>query len=175
MCVAVNMRRNGKIEGLAKRIRNSLVVYVCHRYRGDAQTNSRAVVSVCRSVAMSGAVPLAPQLFLPQFLDELTERDRAIECCLRFVSLVDEVWVFGKVSEGMRKEIAEANRLGIPVVVGDREALGGGGVESLWSAGRTRRAATRTRPQVSDHFFRGKNCHLTRVSGESDPENWPNG
>ena len=45
---------------------------------------------------------------------------------------------------------AEVHRLGIPVVVGDREAMGGGGVESLGSAGKTGRAGPCTRSQVSE-------------------------
>jgi hypothetical protein len=64
---------------------------------------------------------LAPQLFLPQFIDELTKRDLALKLCLFLVALSEEVRVFGEPTEGMRLEIAEAHRLGIPVVAGDDE------------------------------------------------------
>jgi hypothetical protein len=58
---------------------------------------------------------------VPTFLDESTERDVAMRLCLRLVSLSDEVRVYGpEISEGMRLEIAEAERLGIPVLRGDR-------------------------------------------------------
>lgn len=61
-------------------------------------------------------MPLAPQLFLPQFVDEESERDLALSLCLRLVSRADELWAFGDPTEGMRLEIAEAERLGIPMV-----------------------------------------------------------
>ena len=68
---------------------------------------------------MTGQMPVVPPLYLPQFLDEATERDIAIACCLKLVSVCDELHVYGEVSEGMRQEIAKANRLGIPVVYED--------------------------------------------------------
>ena len=74
------------------------------------------VRGVCRLVSTGDDLPLAPQLFLSQFLDEATERQRAMTCCLKLVSLVDEMRVFAERSEGMRLEITEARRLGIPVV-----------------------------------------------------------
>ncbi|MGH9783806.1 MAG: hypothetical protein ACRD88_06430, partial [Terriglobia bacterium] len=58
----------------------------------------------------------APQLYLPGFLDEATERDLAMRLCLGLVVLADEVRVYGEPSAGMLEEIAEARRLGIPVI-----------------------------------------------------------
>jgi len=57
-------------------------------------------------------------LLFPQFLDETTERDLALQLCLRLVALADEVRVYGDVTAGMRLEIDEAHGLGIPVVPG---------------------------------------------------------
>jgi hypothetical protein len=74
-------------------------------------------------LSSENVVPLAPQLLLPQFIDELTERDVAIRACLRLVGLCDEVRVYGGLSQGMRAEIAEAGRLGLPVVDGDTGEL----------------------------------------------------
>jgi len=92
------------------------VVYVCHRFASDPQHHCEAVKRVCRALVSNGCVPLAPQLLLPQFMDEDTERDLAIRFCLRLVAVCDKVRVFGEPSAGMRLEIAEAQRLGIPVV-----------------------------------------------------------
>jgi len=66
-------------------------------------------------------VPIAPQLFLPQFLQETVERELALRLCLRLVGLSDAVYAYGEPTEGMRLEIAEAERLGIPVVYVERE------------------------------------------------------
>ena len=72
-----------------------------------------------RRLALEGHLPLAPQVILPQFIDEREERDFALRLCLRLIALAEEVRVYGEVSEGMRLEMAEAERLGIPVVKGE--------------------------------------------------------
>jgi hypothetical protein len=54
---------------------------------------------------------------VPQFLSESTERDLALRVTRVLVGRVDEVWVYGKPTAGMCLEIAEAERLGIPVVM----------------------------------------------------------
>jgi len=91
------------------------VVYVCHPFRRDPAVNRRLVADECRKLALSGYLPLAAQIYLPQFLDEDSERSFALSLCLRLLSMADEVRVYHQVSEGMRLEIAEAERLGIPV------------------------------------------------------------
>ena len=97
--------------------------YVCHPYRSDPVLNVDRVRDICKKVSTQGAMPLAPQIYLPQFVNEMTERDLALRCCLRLVSLAEEVWVYGEPTEGMRLEIAEARRLGIPVVYRTKEEI----------------------------------------------------
>ena len=94
------------------------VIYVCHPYRSDPTGNRRRVARICRRLVRSGHLPLAPQVYLSAFLDEATERAVAMRLCLRLVALADQVWVYGTPSEGMQIEIAESERLGIPVVDG---------------------------------------------------------
>jgi hypothetical protein len=53
---------------------------------------------------------------LPAYIDEATERELALDHCVRLVAAADEVWVFGQPTVGMRLELAQAKRLGIPVV-----------------------------------------------------------
>src|SRR3989442_5436032 len=93
-------------------------VFICHPYSGDRDQNAKQVSALARRLVFEGCLPLAPQLLLPQFLDEATERDLALRLCLGMVALADELWVFGEPTEGMLPEIAEACRLGIPVVDG---------------------------------------------------------
>jgi len=99
------------------------VVYICHPYGEDPATNVASVRCLSRLMVEQGCLPLAPQLLLPQFIDESTERELAMGFCLRLVALCDEVRVYGAMSEGMRLEIAEAGRLGLPVVDGDSGEL----------------------------------------------------
>ena len=103
-------RRNKRNERGARK-----VIYVCHPYRSDPTGNRVRVGRFCRRLVRSGNLPLAPQVCLPAFLDETTERDLAMKLCLRMVGLAEEIRVYGKPSEGMRLEIGEAQRLGIPI------------------------------------------------------------
>lgn len=96
-------------------------IYVCHPFRCDPERNAVEIGSLARGIAKRGFVPLAPQIYLPEFLDETTEREVALSCCLTLLALSDEFWVYGGPTEGMRLEIAEARRLGIPVIYHTRE------------------------------------------------------
>ena len=71
---------------------------------------------IARELAQEGDLPLAPQIYLPNFIDEACERKLALGVCLRLLTLADEMWAYGEPTDGMRLEIAEADRLGIPVV-----------------------------------------------------------
>ena len=92
------------------------VVYISHLFSSDPVASLTSIRRHCRRLVEEGFVPLAPQLLFPQFLDESTERDLAIACCLRLVGVCSELRVFGHKSDGVKREIAEAKRLGIPVV-----------------------------------------------------------
>ena len=91
-------------------------VYVCSRYRGDIQKNTADARRYSRFATEQGCVPIAPHLLLPQFMDEETERDAALEAGLEILKRCDEVWVFGdEISEGMAGEIAYAEKHGIKI------------------------------------------------------------
>lgn len=82
------------------------VVYICSRYRGDRENNIRAARRYCRMAVERGCVPIAPHLLLPQFMEEETEREAAMEADLVLLSRCDEIWVCGsEISEGMAAEI----------------------------------------------------------------------
>jgi hypothetical protein len=76
-------------------------------------------VRIARRLALAGHLPLAPQIDLPEFLAEATERDIALRICMGLVRLAEELRVYGEPTEGMQREIAEARRLGIPIVRGE--------------------------------------------------------
>ncbi len=96
--------------------RDSPVIYICSRYRGDIAHNMAMARRYSRYAADRGCVPLTPHLFLPQFLSEETERELAISMDLKLLERCDELWVCGdEISEGMAREIAHADGAGIPV------------------------------------------------------------
>ena len=92
------------------------LVYVCHPYSADVTGNTMAVRAICHELADEGVLPIAPQVYLPQFVDEQTERDETIAMCVQLVGLCDEIRVYGEqISAGMFREIDHAARVGVPV------------------------------------------------------------
>ncbi len=92
------------------------VLFICHPFASDPQGNVDRVRQICRWFAQQGYLPLAPHIYLPQFHDEVTEREMAMDLCRRLIGLADELLVFGDPTTGMKMEIEEAERLGVPVV-----------------------------------------------------------
>lgn len=81
------------------------VVYVCSAFRGDEKMNILRAREYCRFVVSRRKVPLAPHLLFPQFVDEQTERSVAMKMDCYLLQRCDELWAFGKVTDGMLKEI----------------------------------------------------------------------
>lgn len=101
-------------------VRNSTfpLVYVCSPYRGDTQLNVERAKGYCRFVIGQNAMPFAPHLLYPLFLDDSDkdERDIGLRCGTAILKRCDQLWVFGeKVSGGMAGEIAAAKKHGLPI------------------------------------------------------------
>nr|DAQ42328.1 MAG TPA: deoxyribosyltransferase [Caudoviricetes sp.] len=93
-------------------------IYICSPFRGDTEVNTQNAISYCRFAVKQGYFPIAPHIWLTRFLDDAdrNERDLGISFGLRLLSGCREVWVFGsRISDGMGKEIKEAERRSIPV------------------------------------------------------------
>lgn len=89
-------------------------VYVCHPYSDDPEGNCAKVLRICRYLAGQGHLPIAPHLYLPQFVDEATQRDLAMAMCRALLTMCNVIVVCGgTVSPGMAKEIGYAESLGI--------------------------------------------------------------
>ena len=92
------------------------IIYVCSPFSGDIAGNTERARKYSRFVVDEGGIPLTPHLFLPQFMQEETERDLAIFMDLALLSKCAELWVFGDViSNGMQIEISHAQHKGKPV------------------------------------------------------------
>lgn len=106
------VRRRRKAESSNRRRR----VYICHAYSSNPPRNCACIRRHCRALAMAGLVPIAPQLYLPAFVDEATERELALSLCLELLATCDEVRLFGAViTPGMQRELRFAREHGIPV------------------------------------------------------------
>lgn len=72
-------------------------------YRKSEKNSSYAVDSK--------AIPIAPHLLFPQFMDDDTERELALFMDTVLLGKREELWAFGEmVSEGMSAEIAKAKQ-----------------------------------------------------------------
>ncbi len=122
-------------------------VYICHPYSDNPESNRARVENICSKIIdnhwLNGvgpkAVPVAPQLFLadiiPQRLCEHTDDaqlshlerveiqsrrayEAAMQVCLHYVSISDELWVFGdQITEGMAREIEYASAVAMTIRV----------------------------------------------------------
>ena len=103
-------------------------VFVCSPFRPrgatagkraeDLRHNRQLARLACGYAVSLGYMPMAPHLFFPEFLSEDVpeEREAGIRFGLDWLSGCDELWVIGnRVTEGMKREIAVAKELGIPV------------------------------------------------------------
>ena len=96
--------------------RDSPIVYICSPYSGDVEHNTLTARRYSRYATEQGCVALAPQLLLPQYISEETERDLALSAGLRLLDMCQELWVCGdRISEGMKREIEHAHATGNPV------------------------------------------------------------
>lgn len=92
-------------------------VYICHPYSDDPARNVARVREICRSIAGDDLLPVAPHLFLPQFVDDATSRDLAMVMCLRLVDACDSIAVIGReITAGMRQEIDHAEATAKPII-----------------------------------------------------------
>lgn len=107
----VRLGRAGRTAGMRTRR-----IYVCHPYADDPEANAERVREICRALTDSGYLPIAPHVYLPQFIDEGTERERALSLCLELIGTADEVRVYGgRITAGMRREIEHAEARAIQV------------------------------------------------------------
>ena len=94
-------------------------IYICSALRGDMESNIMKARAYCEYAAREqGVIPIAPHIYLTQFLnDEIAEdREFGLKAGLSLLSECDELWYFGdQISQGMVAEIIAAKEQGIPV------------------------------------------------------------
>lgn len=94
------------------------LVFICSPFAGDMEKNTELTRSYCRFAVNQSAIPLAPHLLYPQFMDEHDPDSRKLGLFFGRVLLgkCQELWVFGDiVSEGMSYEIRKAQTHNMPI------------------------------------------------------------
>lgn len=92
------------------------LVYICSPFAGDMKQNIINARQYSRFAVEQGAIPFAPHLLYPQFMDEQDKEQRALGLFFGNVWLCkcDEIWVFGGYySPGMKLELANARNNGL--------------------------------------------------------------
>jgi len=105
------------------------LIYIASPYAGDVERNTAFAIDACRYCIAQGHTPVAPHLLYTRMLDDSdpAQREIGLELGHRLLEHAGELWICGdRISPGMAAEIAEADRLGIPVRgVGTMEILMG--------------------------------------------------
>ena len=95
------------------------MIYVCSRYRAknreELTRNIEIAKHVCYKIACDGAIPIAPHLYFPRFMDDEIEQERyfGMEAGKRLMDQCTSfhvVTVDGMISSGMKEEIEYMTR-----------------------------------------------------------------
>ena len=99
------------IEREEKKAKYRPLVYICSPFAGDEEGNTMKARKYSRFAVDNKAIPIAPHLLLPQFMEEATERELAMFMNMVLLGRCTELWVFGeRISEGMESEIQRAKQ-----------------------------------------------------------------
>lgn len=100
----------------ARAARYRPLVYICSPFSSDVPGNTQKAIRYSRFAVDSHAIPIAPHLLFPLFMDEETERDLAMFMDMVILGRCEELWVFGgTVSAGMKAKIDKAKRKNMTV------------------------------------------------------------
>ncbi len=101
------------IEEEAKKSKFKPLVYICSPFAGDIDFNISRARGYSRFAVAKNAIPLAPHLLFPQFLDDEDKQQRKLGIFMGLVlmSKCQEFWCFGsKISKGMAIELEKAKK-----------------------------------------------------------------
>lgn len=104
-------------------------IYICSPCRGENyDDNIENAITWSAQVFRLGFLPVTPHIYFTRFLSDENSEERAaaLEIGRELLQECSEVWVFGALdnpSEGMKAEIAQAIRCGIPVRDGQAEVM----------------------------------------------------
>ena len=107
-----------EVEREAKKQPYRPLVFICSPLAGDVERNLQNARRYSKFAVERGAIPFAPHLLFPQFMDDgnKAQRDLGLFFGLVLMGKCDEVWLFGGfVSKGMRLELVKARKRGMKV------------------------------------------------------------
>ena len=103
-----------RIEREEQKTKYRPLVYICSPFsHGDVKENVRNARHYCRYAVEHHAIPFAPHLLFPQFMNDSEPAERSLAMLMNRIMLgkCDELWIFGSlISKGMKREIKWAKR-----------------------------------------------------------------
>lgn len=98
-------------------------VFISSPYRGDIEKNMEAAAGHAVRVLALGLIPVVPH-YAFHYLEGVENGEfLALYLCCREIETCDEVWTFGRYSEGMSFECAYARGIAVPVHYGPEQIL----------------------------------------------------
>jgi hypothetical protein len=94
------------------------VIYVAHRLGAgpDREANRRSAAEWCGWIAKTFKVAVSADWIVLSGVWDESMREMGLACDMEMVGRADEVWMVGPVvSNGMRREAAQATKMGKPV------------------------------------------------------------
>ena len=82
-------------------------VFICSPLRGNIKGNQKKARAYAREAILAGYLPIVPHIYFTQFLNEEDENERklGINLGMELAKECDEMWIYGKPTEGMKLEI----------------------------------------------------------------------
>lgn len=100
-----------RIERLERAARYRPLVYICSPFSGDIINDTERARKYCRFAVDNMAIPIAPHILFPQFMDEMAERELVEFMGLVLLGRCKQLWVFGdRITDGMKLEINKARK-----------------------------------------------------------------
>lgn len=99
-------------------------VFICSPMKGDVEQNLKLAKFAARVLINSGYIPIAPHLYIPQFLDDNDqyERIKGIKMGVELMKECDRMWIIGTtITNGMEYEINEAKKAKVPAILYDEK------------------------------------------------------
>lgn len=83
------------------------LVYICSPLRGNIIKNKHNAKRYSRQAVLENVLPITPHIYFTQFLNDKKEKERKLgmSMAIDLLKICDELWVYGKPSQGMKKEI----------------------------------------------------------------------
>lgn len=101
------------MEQEARRAAFRPLVFICSPFAGEIAGNIRRACGYCRFAVSQNAIPIAPHLLFPQFMDDDDKAQRTLAIFMGLVLLTkcQELWCFGdRITSGMSQEINKAKK-----------------------------------------------------------------